>query len=134
MVIFCEDLPFIVSANGKIYNYTEGNMKQLYKADPSERKFLVKETNRPGTLSNILDSVLGMLPGFCKKQHSASHNTKEVEVQEQATPEVSMTDTISSLDNLNSGKNLKTSKTVDNVTESNTFLSNGHNAFAIDNI
>ena len=29
MVIFCEDLLFIVSANGKIYNYTAGNMKQL---------------------------------------------------------------------------------------------------------
>ena len=64
-VMFCEDLPFIVSANGKIYNYTEGNMKQLYIADPSKHKFLVDEANRPGTLSNILDSVLGMLPGFC---------------------------------------------------------------------
>ena len=49
MVILCEDLPFIVSANGKIYNYTGGNMKQLYVADRSEHKFLVKEANRPGT-------------------------------------------------------------------------------------
>ena len=69
-VIFCGDLPFIVSANGKIYNYTEGNMKQLYVADPSEHKVLVKEANRPGTLSNILGSVLGMLPGFCGKQNN----------------------------------------------------------------
>ena len=38
-VIFCDDLPFIVSANGKIYNYTSGNMKQLYVADPHEHKF-----------------------------------------------------------------------------------------------
>ena len=76
MVIFCEDLPFIVSANGKIYNYTGGDMKQLYIPDPSKHKFLVKEANRPGTLSNILDSVLGMLPGFNKKQHSALHTTK----------------------------------------------------------
>ena len=67
MVIFCKDLPFIVSANGKIYNYTEGNMKQLYIAYPRKHKFLVNKANRPGTLSNILDSVLGMLPGFCKK-------------------------------------------------------------------
>ena len=35
-IIFCEDVPFIVSANGKIYNYTGGNIKQLYIADPSE--------------------------------------------------------------------------------------------------
>ena len=27
MEIFCENLPFIVSANGKIYNYAGGNMK-----------------------------------------------------------------------------------------------------------
>ena len=26
-MIFCEDLPFIVSANGKIYNYTGSNME-----------------------------------------------------------------------------------------------------------
>ena len=30
MVIFCEDLPFIVSCNGKIHNYIGGNMKQMY--------------------------------------------------------------------------------------------------------
>ena len=76
-VIFCEDLPFIVSANGKIYNYTGGNMKQLYIANPSEHKFLVNKANRPGTLSNILESVLGMLQGFCRKQNNASHNTVE---------------------------------------------------------
>ena len=40
-------------------------MKQMYIADPSEHKFLVNIANRPGTLSNILESVLGMLPGFC---------------------------------------------------------------------
>ena len=39
-VIFCKDLPFIVSPNGKIYNYTGSNMKQLYVADPREHKFL----------------------------------------------------------------------------------------------
>ena len=107
IVIFCKDLPFIVSANGKIYNYTEGNMKQLYIADPSKHKFLVNEANRPGTLSNILDSVLGMLPGFWQKQSITSHNTKEIEEKEQATPEASKIDTIGTLDNSNRGKTFK---------------------------
>ena len=57
-VIVCEDLPFIVSNNGKIYNYTGDNMKQLYIADPIEHKFLVKEANRPSTFYNFLGSVL----------------------------------------------------------------------------
>ena len=70
-------------------------MKQLYMADPSEHKFLVSEANRPGTLSNILKSVLGMLPAFCRKQNNASHNTKEIEEQVKATPEASMINTIS---------------------------------------
>ena len=38
-LIFCDDLPFIVSANSKVYIYTGGHMKQLYVADPSEHKF-----------------------------------------------------------------------------------------------
>ena len=63
-IIFCEDLPLIVSANGQIYNYTGSNMKQLYVADTREHKFLVNEANRPGTITNILGSVLSMLPGF----------------------------------------------------------------------
>ena len=42
-------------------------MKQLYVTDPREYKFLVNETNRPDTITNILGSVLSMLPGFCKK-------------------------------------------------------------------
>ena len=63
---FCKDLPFIISANGKIYNYAGGNMKQLYVADPREHKFLVNEANRLGTITNILGSVLSMLPGFHK--------------------------------------------------------------------
>ena len=54
-------------------------MKQLYVADPSEHKVLVYEANRLGTLSNILGSVLGMLPGFCRKQNNALCNTKEIE-------------------------------------------------------
>ena len=44
-------------------------MKQLYAADPREQKYLVNEANRPGTITNILSSVLSMLPGFCKTQN-----------------------------------------------------------------
>ena len=66
-VIYCDDLPFIVSANGKMCNSTGGNMKELYTADPSKHKFLVNEANSLGTLSNILGSVLGMLAGFLQK-------------------------------------------------------------------
>ena len=73
-VIFCDDLPFIVSANGKIHNYTGGNMKQLYVTDTREHKFLVNEANMPGTITNILGLVLSMLPGFPKKQNSTTYN------------------------------------------------------------
>ena len=127
MVIFCKDLPFIVSANGKIYNYTGGNMKQLYIVDPSKHKFLGNKANRPGTLSNILDLVLGMLPGFCRKQNNASHNTKEIGEQEEDTPEASTIDTISTLNNSNSGKNFKAGNNIDSATENNAFLGNVHN-------
>ena len=82
-------------------------MKQLYVADPSEHKLLVNEANRPGTLSNILGSVLGMLLGFHRKQNNASHSTKEIEEQAQATPEASTIDTTSTIDSLNSGKTPK---------------------------
>ena len=101
-VIVCDDFLFIVSSNGKIYSYIGGNMKQLYVADPSEHKFLVNEANRPGTLSNILGSVLGMLPGFHRKQNNTSHKTNEIEEQAQDTPEASTIDTTSTLDNLSS--------------------------------
>ena len=39
-----------------------------------------------------------MLPGFHKRQNNALDNTKEVEDQEQATPEASTIDTIITLD------------------------------------
>ena len=64
--IICENLPFVVSSNGKIYNFTGGNMKQLYIADPNKHKFLVKAANSPSTFSNIFSSVLGLLPRFGK--------------------------------------------------------------------
>ena len=49
-LIVCNDLPFVVSNNGKIYNFTGGNMKQLYITDPSEHKFLVTSANSPSTV------------------------------------------------------------------------------------
>ena len=58
-VIVCEDLPFVVFSNGKIYNFMGGNMKQLYITDPSKQKFLVKAANSSSTFSNIIGSVLG---------------------------------------------------------------------------
>ena len=115
MVIFCDDLPFIVSAKGKIYNYTGGNMKQLYVANPSEHKFLVNEANRLCTLSNLLGSVLGMLPGFCRKQNNALCNTKESEEQAQTTPEALTIDTASTLDNLHNDKTHKEGNNIETV-------------------
>ena len=75
-ITFCRDLPFIVSANGKIYNYKGCNIKQLYLANPREHDFLVNEANRPGTINNILGSVLSMLPGFHKKNKITQHTTQ----------------------------------------------------------
>ena len=73
-VIFCKDLPFVVSNNGIIYNYMAGNMKRLYIADPSGHKYLVKQAYRSTTFSSILGSVLVMSPGFHKEQQNALHN------------------------------------------------------------
>ena len=61
-VIICEDLPFIVSNNGKICNFTGGNMKQLYVTDLSKQKFLVKAANTPSAFSNMIGSVLSLFP------------------------------------------------------------------------
>ena len=63
-VIVCNDLPFVVSNNGKIYNFMGGNMKQLHIANPSKHKFLVTSANSPSTLSNIFSSILGLFPRF----------------------------------------------------------------------
>ena len=73
-VIVCEDLPFIVSSNGKIYNFTGGNIKQMYIADPSEHKFLIKAANSPSTFSNILGSVVGLLPRFHRRQNQTNNS------------------------------------------------------------
>ena len=113
-VIVCEDLPFVVSSNGKIYNFTGGNMKQLYIADPSEHKFLVKAANSPSTFSNILGSVLGLLPRFSKRQ-SQIINHKD-EDQEQIAAEAS---TIKMIHTISSGKGTKLGNSVDTTSEDN---------------
>ena len=67
-IIICDKIPFIVSNNGKIYNFTGGSFKQLYVADPSEHKFLVSLANSPSTFSSIINSIISLLPRFCSKQ------------------------------------------------------------------
>ena len=67
-VIICDKIPFVVSNNGKIYNFTGGSFKQLYAADPSQHKFLVSLANSPSTFSSIINSVNSQLPRFGRKQ------------------------------------------------------------------
>ena len=98
-------------------------MKQLYITDPSEHRFLVKEAKRPSTFTNILDSVLGLLPGFHKQQNQP-YNNKDVEDQKQSTPEASTIETISNRD---SGKNSEMGNHVNNTAEDNAFLNDIHN-------
>ena len=76
-VIICDKIPFVVSNNGKIYNFTGGSIKQLYVADPSKHKFLVTSANSPSTFSSIINSVIGLFPKFNSRQNnSAKHKNK----------------------------------------------------------
>ena len=106
-------------------------MKQLYVADLREHRFLVNETNRPGTITNISGSVLSMLPGFHKKQNSTTHNPNKTEEQTSATPETSTIDTASTINNKNAvNNNGKTEKkgndihcnTIETISENEVFL------------
>ena len=66
-VIICNKIPFVVSNNGRMYNFTGGSFKQLYVADPSKHKFLVFLANSPSTFSSIINSVISLLPRLgCK--------------------------------------------------------------------
>ena len=67
-VIICDKIPFVVSNNGKIYNFTGGSFKQLYVTDPSVHKFLVSLANIPTTFSCIINSVIGLFLRFSNKQ------------------------------------------------------------------
>ena len=61
-IIICDKIPFVVSNNGKIYNFTGGSFKQLYVADSREHKFLVSLANSPSTFSSIINSVYRSTP------------------------------------------------------------------------
>ena len=105
-VIVCDNLPFVVSNNGKIYNFMEGSMKQLYVADPSEQKFLVTSANSPSTFSNIFSSVLGLFPRFSNRQNDT--NKHKDEDQKQSATEASTIETIHTT-NSNIGMSISTS-------------------------
>ena len=111
-VIVCEDLPFVVSGNGKIYNFTGGNMKQIYIADPSKHKFLVTSANSPSTFSNIFSSVLGLFPRFGKRQSQIDKHKDED--QEQSATEASTIETVCTI---NSSKGMDLSNNVDTIPE-----------------
>ena len=89
-------------------------MKQLYIADPSEHKFLVKAANSPSTFSNIFSSVLGLLPRFRKRQ-SQMDNHKDDD-QEQTAAKAS---TIEMIHTLSSGKDTELGNNVDIASEGN---------------
>ena len=80
-IIICDKIPFIVSNNGKIHNFTGGSFKQLYVTDPSEHKFLVSFANSSSTFSNIINSVIGLFPRFSSKQTNSNKNKNEHQVQ-----------------------------------------------------
>ena len=49
-------------------------MKQLNVAEPREHKLLVNEANMPSTITNILGSVISILPGFHKKKNKIAQH------------------------------------------------------------
>ena len=105
-VIVCNDLRFVVSNHGKIYNFMGGNMKQLYITDPSKHKFLVTSANSPSTLSNIFNSVLGLFLRFSNRQSNT--NKHKNEDQKQSTTEASNIEKICTT-NTSKGMSLSTS-------------------------
>ena len=88
-IIICDKIPFVVSNNGKIYNFTRGNFKQQYVTDPSEHKFLVSLANSPSTFSSIINSIISLLPRFGSKQNNT--NTT-IENEKQTVIEATNTD------------------------------------------
>ena len=80
-VIICDKIPFVVSNNGKMYNFTGGSFKQLHVTDPSEHKFLVSLTNSPSTFLSIINYIISLLPGFGSKQTNPNKHTNDNQVQ-----------------------------------------------------
>ena len=75
-IIICDKIPFVLSNNGKICNFTGGSFKQLYIADPSKHMFLVSSANSPSTFSSILNSIISLLPRFGSKQSNTNTTIK----------------------------------------------------------
>ena len=91
-----DKIPFIVSNNGKIYNFTGGSFKQVYVTDPSKHTFLVSLANSPNTFSSIINSVISLLPRFSSKQTKDNvANEKSI----QTVIEASNTEAFSNNDN-----------------------------------
>ena len=105
-MIICNKLPFVVSHNGKIYNFTGGSFKQLYVADPSKHKLLASLANSPSTFSSLLNSAFKLFR-FNNKQ------TQSITTQIQPVIEASGSKTFNS----NSNKNLNVS--TDTIAEVN---------------
>ena len=80
-IIICDKIPFLVSNNGKVYNFTGGSIKQLYVADPSKHKFSVASANSPSTFSSIINSVIGLFPRFNSKQNNSDKHKNEHQTQ-----------------------------------------------------
>ena len=74
-------MPFVVSKNGKIYNFTAGSFKQLYVTDLSKHEFLVRLANSPSTFSSIINSVIGLFPRFSSKQTDSDKDKSEHQAQ-----------------------------------------------------
>ena len=107
-IIICDKIPFIVSNNGKIYNFTGGSFKQLYVTDPSEHKFLVSLAYSPSTFSSIINSVRSLLPRFSSKQ---TNPNKASENQVQTIIEASNTEAFNN--NSNADLNVSTDTIAD---------------------
>ena len=114
----CEDLPFAVSNNGKIYNFMGGNMKQLYVTDLSKQTFLIKAANTPSAFSSMIGSVLSLFPGFCHRKNP-TNNSKDVEDQKPATQATSEASTIETVNIIHNGKGSEISNHVDTASEDN---------------
>ena len=90
-IIICDKIPFVVSNNGTICNFTGGSFKQLYIADPSEHKFLVSLANSPRTFSGIINSIISLLPRFHSKQTNSSNTNTKIKNKKQTVIEAANT-------------------------------------------
>ena len=101
-IIICDKIPFVVSNNGKMCNFTGCSFKQLYVTDPSKHKFLVSLANSPSTFSSIINSVIGLFPRFSSKQTNSDKQLSK----HQAQSIIEASETLSN--NANKGINVST--------------------------